>query len=226
MSHSPNQLRRFLPRFSLLTLLLLTTIIALSLALWQVGSEVVPLREEVHQLREETGRLVVDPEFKDRIQAIGVPNFTAMTWKWKVYLPPNQKYVLKIKWNDISSEGLPQSQSSVRAIGGRGVDGEWTITCAIRRNPKNTRWDIVTEYDVAAIASYSTRRSIPQDAEQWIDSPEVGSSTSGVARQQVVVANSDSLVLLRWRLMEKVSPTTSKTPKGPARGLMIWIEPK
>ena len=56
----------------------------------RLGYEVLPLRWEVERLRAEAGHLVVDTNHLDRIQAIGVPEYTDLTWKWKVYFPPEK----------------------------------------------------------------------------------------------------------------------------------------
>ena len=52
------------PRFSLLTLLLLMAIAAMGIVIWQLWSEVEPLRAEVRNLRLETGRLTIDDPAK------------------------------------------------------------------------------------------------------------------------------------------------------------------
>jgi hypothetical protein len=43
------------PQVSLLTLLLFMTSVALSVALWQIGQDIVPLRNTVRDLRDELG---------------------------------------------------------------------------------------------------------------------------------------------------------------------------
>ncbi len=82
------------PRFSLLTLLLLTTVVAMSVALWQLGSEVVPLREEVRQLRAEVGKLSVFDD--EKIYAIQLKTEEKNVWWWRIYLPPGKFFLSKI----------------------------------------------------------------------------------------------------------------------------------
>jgi hypothetical protein len=44
--------RRLLPRFSLLTILLVMALVACGITIWQLWREVGPLREEVRRLRD------------------------------------------------------------------------------------------------------------------------------------------------------------------------------
>jgi hypothetical protein len=91
--HVPSQSKWRL-RFSLLTVLLLTTIIAMAITITLLWCEIGPLRAEVRQLRSQLGELsIVDTETP---YAIAIKTEEPDTWKWRVYLPPlpHAEYVL------------------------------------------------------------------------------------------------------------------------------------
>jgi hypothetical protein len=74
------------PRFSLLALFLLTTILALTVIVLLLWREVVPLRAQVTRLEADLGHLHVTDE--ERPHVIAVRTDEPLTWRWRVYLPP------------------------------------------------------------------------------------------------------------------------------------------
>ncbi|MCI0492400.1 MAG: hypothetical protein L0Z07_05650, partial [Planctomycetes bacterium] len=64
MTDQPEQHWRFRPRFTLLTLLLLMTIVAMAIAMIQLWREVGPLRADNRRLRQEFGYLSIRDENK------------------------------------------------------------------------------------------------------------------------------------------------------------------
>ncbi len=105
------------PRFSLLTLLLLLTIAAIVVTVWQLYAELGPLRGEVKRLRNEVGELSVDD--KTKLHAIRVPTDAESTWKWRVWIPKGRATVAHFHWGDISLTGLPNTPYAVVSLGNR-----------------------------------------------------------------------------------------------------------
>src|SRR4051812_48010133 len=83
-------MRRFRPRLSLLTALLLMTIIGLATVVVLQWREVGPLRAEKRRMRSELGYLNIDDPTK--AYAIQLNTVGDEPWKWRVYLPPGGKY--------------------------------------------------------------------------------------------------------------------------------------
>ncbi len=218
-------LKRLRPRLSLRTLLLLTTIVALGLALLRLGIEIVPLRTEVHRLRGELGHLVVDAGAKDRIQALALTDHVPMTWKWKVYLPAGRTYYLRTKWDEIPLRGKPDDEFGSRWKLDCEDSREITIVCAIRKSADGKRWKLFQQQKNIGSGSSSIINSVPPKSTEWMEN-NPGCSIGGVVilNGQVISADPNSITLLRQRMMEKTSATTSTLPQGPAKGLMIWIE--
>lgn len=74
-------------------------------ALWIVGSDVVPLREEVHQLRNELG--IFEIEDPSKIHAIRMETDDSSLSKFRVYLPEGARYHVNYAYSDIPEEGVP-----------------------------------------------------------------------------------------------------------------------
>jgi hypothetical protein len=85
--------RRRGPRFSLLSLVLLSTIVALAIGLYRTGQEVVPLRASITRLRKEIGYFPVDDESQVHVRRSSVKIPTA--WEWRISLPTPSVYSLR-----------------------------------------------------------------------------------------------------------------------------------
>jgi hypothetical protein len=80
------------PRFSLLTILLLITIVGLMLVVWRQWREIGPLRAEVRRLRTEQGHLNIDDP--TRIYSIQAETEEDDVWMWRIYIPPDRRFAL------------------------------------------------------------------------------------------------------------------------------------
>lgn len=96
------------PRFSLFTLLLLTSITALSITVGLLWREVKPLRVENKRLHEERGTLMIDDPTK--LQAIKIPDRFAGEGRvsYRIFVPKGSLYWAFVVVNDIAKEGYPQ----------------------------------------------------------------------------------------------------------------------
>jgi hypothetical protein len=100
--------RRFLPRFSLFTILLLFALVTCGIMIWQLWREVGPLRAENKRLNEERGTLVIgDP---NQLHAIKIPAHFAGEGRqsFRVYVPLGQSYFAFVQVNEIPKSGLPE----------------------------------------------------------------------------------------------------------------------
>ena len=92
-------------RFSVLTLLLMTTLVALSVTVAMLYREIGPLREEVSRLRNEVGELnIEDPE---KLHAIQVETDNELEWKWRIWVPEGASYRLRGDGGPVPKEGYP-----------------------------------------------------------------------------------------------------------------------
>lgn len=99
-------------RFSLTTLVLLTTIIALAATVGVIYRELGPLRAEVRQYRDQLGILTInDPKV---VHAIRLPTEDNEPRRYRVYLPEGRDYWLHYNQYSIPTRGVTASHSSNR----------------------------------------------------------------------------------------------------------------
>lgn len=82
------------PRFSLRTMMLATLFLGMALAIVLLTLELIPLRAEVQQLRNEAGYLTIDDPTK--IHAIRVMTTETGTWRFRVWVPDGPLYYLRM----------------------------------------------------------------------------------------------------------------------------------
>ena len=141
-------------RFSMLNLLLLCTIVALGVTLWNNSKLIMPLRAELRDLRKELGYFRVDEPGK--INALEADVVTGKAWRWRLHLPPGGDYSLQFKtgtWEDVDLQNkaswlksqmgkgsgcsLPSGQFTLN-VSLEKYDGNWYVRCAYENNLKAT----------------------------------------------------------------------------------------
>ncbi|TWT95903.1 hypothetical protein Pla108_29800 [Botrimarina colliarenosi] len=93
---TPESKPRLRPRISLLSLLLLTAIVALSLALWGESSRRWPLEREIQALRREVGEVAVADPTKMYVQPLDNSVDNRMHFRWRAYVPPGRAGVVTV----------------------------------------------------------------------------------------------------------------------------------
>ena len=145
---------KFRLRFSMLNLLLLCTIVALGVTLWNNSKLIMPLRAELRDLRKELGYFRVDEP--DKINALEADVVTGKAWRWRLHLPASAGYRLRCQagvWEDIDLQDKSAWLKSIKGKGGRyslpsgqftlnvsleQYDGNWYIRCAYENELKTT----------------------------------------------------------------------------------------
>jgi len=223
----------FRPRFSLLTLLLLTTIVAMGVTVWRLGIEIVPLREEVGRLRDEAGRLSIDDP--TRIHAVAVNMAEPDRYRWRVWVPQGRNYSLCYARFDVPLTGLPTDRQSI--IEYYFEAGEHLL---------DFRLKLVDEKKLVAYLrgkgetnGMGTNIDLFEMKNRWIyhdfSKGRTDEVVEGIGFKNMSVAGNEPLVLFRLRAREVVPNNYDKTgiPRGwsylridePTDGLIIWIEP-
>ncbi len=225
------RLRRLLPRFSILNLLMAMMIVALAITASGLYREVGPLRAENKQLNEERGTLVIDDPA--RMCAIKIPGRFAGANRdaFRVYVPPNQQYTAYVRINHIPKDGFPPIDALPSHAG---ILGSFKKTLFARLEPGENTVVLMTRErgdrrDIVLIQAFDVSANTPAD--EW---PSVTPETysvfgGGVQRERTYADASDRLVLLRRRIqaaarsriyMSYVPPE----PAGELDGVMMWLE--
>lgn len=217
MDHEPPKTYR-LTRFSLLNLVLMTTIVALGITVFLQYRELAPLRVEVRQLREETGQLVVDDPTK--LQAIGIDTYNDWAWKWRIWIPAGKAYRVRSATADIPKRGQFPSNVGFSTLGAEPEGRELVLSARIERKPSGElRLAIARE----GTTSYS---SVLDKNSDWLLKGSIGSSFEEVADTTRTAKPGEPLVLIRKQVYY-ASPSGQIPPRpepDTTDGLMVWLE--
>ncbi|MCX7425057.1 MAG: hypothetical protein NTW96_05440, partial [Planctomycetia bacterium] len=138
---------RFRLQYSLATLLLLVTVACMAVALWVTARELWTLRAENQQYRDESGYLTIsDPK---RLHVIQIPTTDADTWRWRLFVPDDRRFLLHTSVGDVSLAGYTGGSGTSTAI----PAGEHTVSARIARDITGNR---VLRFDLGSGSSIST----------------------------------------------------------------------
>jgi hypothetical protein len=194
-------------RFSLLTLLLATTMVALSVTVAMLYRELGPLRAEVSRLRNEVGELnVEDPA---RLHAIRVETDNELEWKWRIWIPEGATYRLRGEGGPVPDTGFPSTGGTIYLRD----PGEQVIRYAIRRDPRDGKW-----YGEL----HGPHGSVGKDAQPWVEWGSRTSTGGGVGRSTQSYLPGERVELIRFRVSQ--ADSSSKIEKD-AAGFVVWLEP-
>ena len=203
---SPSRPQRL--RFSILTLVLVTTIVGLSITVAMLYREVGPLRKEVARLRNEVGEL----NLQDRtmMHAIRVDTDNELEWKWRIWLPEGAGYRLRSFGGKVPKVGYPKHGGTMYLRD----PGEHVVRYRIRRDPRDGQWN----------GSMHTRGgSVGKNHQPWVDWSSTSSTGSGVGTITEAFEIDQQVEIIRHRVSETAKSST--TIEDPAAGFLIWLEP-
>ncbi len=223
-------------RFSVLTLVLTTVLVALAIAVCQLASQVGPLRTENRRLKEERGELAFTD--RTRVHVIRVSEqFARNSSTFRVFIPDGTNYVAYAVVNGIPKSGLPEIIRNRRSGGSGGQDGrraflnllpgEHLVSLSVARRHDGTpfvRFGITQHGFWNSMAVISPKDGWPEKTPSSY-STDYGDNQIGVTTQSV--ASDQPLVLLRQRISNDDSdpPVNVSDPPGLLDGMMLWIEP-
>lgn len=210
------------PQISLLSLLLLMTTLALAVSLWQIGQDIVPLRNTVRDLREELGQFNV-ADLK-RVHVQRGESVIGSAWKWRIYLPEQfSLHAAEGRLDELTpgdfatwklSSALDEHPLNMNAT------GQFTLELAVEEH--GGKWWIKT-------ATKNAVHSTTQLKGDWYAELPKQVQYSDASYERVSITNAtEPVVLLYVRRGEKeqVGDTfVTKQVAGDADTLVIWLEP-
>jgi hypothetical protein len=209
-----HDIRPWRPRFSLLTALLVTTIVALAALVVSQWRAVGPLRAEVRLMRDEVGELSIEDPTK--IHAIEMATDDRQVWRWWVWVPEGEAVAAKFKWGVVSRTGFPEDAA--------GMDlkpGESVITLRADRGQGNGQWECTLQSE----GGVGKTMEIP-DGAAWFDwSGSDCVEGMGVGRSTSVERGDEAEFLLeRYRVIHYEELVNGQLPEGPVPGFIVWLE--
>ncbi|EMB15944.1 hypothetical protein [Rhodopirellula europaea] len=115
--NSGNSPRSARLKFSLRHLIILTTLIAVGIAVVMVHRKNRLLHQQREQLLSLSSRLIVDNE--DELTLAAMPRVADDFLSWRVHVPENDDYELRLGAGDISEQGVPPIVDKVRILAGQ-----------------------------------------------------------------------------------------------------------
>ena len=204
---------RIRPRISLLAALLLMTIFGMAIVVVRLWREVGPLRAEIVQLRNETGRLSIDDP--TRIHAIEVRTSEPLLWKWRVWVPQGQTVLARYHFGSMPSSGVPPASGSLHLKPGE----NWVTLRAHVKRPSS--WSARLETAGSYVGT-----GIPEP-DRWWQWPFTSSTDSGVGFTTELAPEREPIFVLKSL---RVSPNRNSgrllPPDDPTSGFIIWLERK
>ncbi|PQO25134.1 hypothetical protein C5Y96_26920 [Blastopirellula marina] len=211
--------------FSLLTILLLLTIVALSIShvrmSWQMDENnqaMATMEAELTQLRKEAGYLEITDE--KLVHVVAPPTHEDLVWRWKVFVP--QGVVMKSHMQTKRSTGSSMTTTSQLD------EGENLVELAIYRGPEG-EW----KQKITVIRGHDTSSSsvdLPEDFMSWLNNASTGSS--GIMRSSgtTTFQPDEDITLLKMtaRGREKPDPNTGAPGKDleAFTEITAWLEPE
>lgn len=116
-------------RFSLFSLLLVTALICVSASHWTLSMRAASLDDTVRGLRQQLGMLNV--EDKQQIYIREVQSNEPLTWKFRIYLPPDEKFVVRMGSGNRKPGTAAATIEGTRSSAYINEAEEFTLTVAI-----------------------------------------------------------------------------------------------
>jgi hypothetical protein len=219
-------------RFSILNLLLIATIVAMGLVIWQQTKQVARLR--LYLQKAEQGESYLDIADRTNCYVKHIESvYHPLRNRWRVWLPRGREYQICYLANNVPAAGVPADRSYVRVgeklkVGqSSGIPwGEYTIDCTLGVSRAANEARAITRIEGVSsefghISTLSTVEFHFQDQSVEEGEPML-TMTEGVEREQRRVPSNQPVVLLRSR---HGRGSVIADNGSPVYGLLIWIEP-
>lgn len=216
-------------RFSLVSLLLTTAVIAVSISHIQTSRRLAVTQSALTTAQNELGVLTI--EDVNDVHAIALPSPGGMQWRWRIQLPKGPTFRLRWAVSDaIPESGLPQLPDQ---LDGSNVDGFAFLD--VRGKPLPSGEPFIVNLSIARdeFGDWKLTCSYPRrSTSHTIDAPPVWLTKRGRGVTAEIagrgkteyLAPSQPFILLRYR-----KPTTTPTGRmtvdmNPTDGIIVWIE--
>ena len=209
-------------RFSLLSLLLLTTLLAVAMSHVITSSELARVKKELTTVVKDL--CVIDAKGVDGIYAVALPGNGFMQWRWRIQLPTKGTYRLRSSLGLIPETGLPVDSQPHNEVfvnqSGRPIAGGESILLFVGiYADQNGNCEIVTE-------TPERRMSTPiKTAPPGFSGFQTMTWTSQSFDPIKTISSNatEPLVLVRMR-KSRSTPAGLTVDPNPTDGAMIWVE--
>jgi hypothetical protein len=208
-------------QFSLRSLLLFILIVALALTSVLMYRRMAAAEKEAAKLRNIAGYLNIEDE--SQIYAIAMETYDLMTWRWRVYLPADHKYIWHYSTGDISAGGIPESVGSALDSSTKHKGRELIVNLALQKTSDNN-WYLKLSRKSADEARFSTSFSVSNDVMNQLLHAGL-TEKQCIGEKKAVSSKIDApIIFMKLRTGEKQPNGSWKSSPNPTPGIMIWLE--
>jgi hypothetical protein len=204
-------------QFSLSSLLWLTVCCALLLTSVLMYRRMAIAERDSAILRKDAGYLAVSDE--KLFHAVSVKTYDPFAWRWRLFIPPKHKLVVKAMSGDIPAEGMPDLENMQKTA--NGIEGESILNVALRQD-KNDRWMLyITMTEQNGQSQKYEVLPLSDSATKIITQSSYGSTSTILGEGGAVSQTVEKPIILLKHQFLKSNPTS--TPKL-SPGITIWLE--
>lgn len=150
---------------------------------------------------------------RNKLQAIAIPTFEPMTWKWRVYVPPGRQFSLHSIIRPVSDSNLPTGGNSCGPI----PAGEHLMTIALRKNEsKENQWQWIVR-----CGGIECGPGLEGENAKWIEMPSNFAANAAGQKHLAIVEPGKPLEMLRYRSFPRTQ--TGGPLTGVGDGILVWI---
>jgi hypothetical protein len=174
----------------------------------------------IEKLQIQVGELVIiDPA---KLYAVAIPSYDTLTWRWRLHVPSQTKYGIRLTTHEVSENGIPPNGESLSLPG-----GDHEFTAAVRKD-RNGEWAInmifTQQTPTGAVgSSQQNTLAVAPDRLQWAAHESGSTSRQAGSNGTESMTPGEPMVLLRHRIMRGLDGGSRSTVPEPCDGVMIWI---
>ena len=205
-------------KFSIKGLLVFLTFIALGIALVLTQRELREKTTQLDSLLQESRYLkIVDDKM---IHATNLPGFGQKSWRWRVYLPPDRQFRIRVAYDNVPANGIPDN-SPDRMICELPA-GESILTSNIVK--ENEKWFLALHSESNGVQNFDFTNDIKGTNTNWLS--KRGGCSLHVAGDSLteVESSNEPFVLLSLRNGLSPAPGVTAMNPNPTDGVVVWIE--
>lgn len=205
-------------KFSLKDLLMLIAVVALVVAYGMTTSELSETLKQLTALRNEMRYLSIEDEHA--INAISIPGLGRRSWRWRLHLPEDRKFRLRLAFDDIPIDGLPEiAPDNMRC---ELPTGESILSAALVN--ENGEWGVHIYSETQGASNFDFIWDVTGRDAAWLEKRGgVSTRLAGSAGTRDGPAD-EPYVLLSLRNALSPQPGVTQTNPNPTDGVLIWIQ--
>ena len=207
-----------MPKFSIWSLLLWLTIAALAVALVMARRELAEKTARLDTVLNEMRYLNIADD--TQINAINIPGFGRKSWRWRIYLPGDRRFRLRVAFDDVPGRGIPANAPDNMIC--ELPPGESILSASL--NKVNDEWELGLHAETAGRQNFDFNTEVAGKRTEWLD--KRGGCSLNLAGNSTTESGSPDqpFVLLNYRDGLSPRPGVTATNPNPTDGVMIWIQ--